>query len=103
MDYYSFKISKQGKEVVQSFKKIKNDNIEFILYDTYLKEFHGVGVEYNEDYLPFCNNRTKEVLMILAEDLFDITDLEEVFDCMTNYFEEEGEFIEASNNSKCVS
>lgn len=78
---YMFKVGEKNGLVTKIFNEIENDSNEYISYNDFLNNMYGTDIVENEDYIPLLTSND-EVIMILAEDKFDITDLENVFEVM---------------------
>jgi len=76
MRYFKFKVKDENKEVVE----IKDTDEEYIKYDNFLYHQYCTSIKENEDYIPYKIDN--EVIMILAENLFDMGNLVDVYEIM---------------------
>ena len=104
MKYYIFKTYTKKNIQVEEHKEILEYDKKYISYNNYLQEYYGVTVEENEDYIPYKAN--DEVIMILKEGYFESTDLENVFEILSNELYkpiEEGDSYEKNYHSEWLS
>lgn len=80
MGYCIFKVARENDHVTKNFKKITNENPEYQEYDAFLNWKYGTSIEENEDYIPYLRN--KQAIMVLPNDCFEPTGLENVFEIL---------------------
>lgn len=82
MDYYLFNVSEKNDVLDKRFSRVKKDNIDYIAYNKFLEKVYGDTIEENEDYIPYSMGQ--KVIMILNEEQFNVTELENVFEVLTD-------------------
>lgn len=98
MEYYNFKVGYENGKVVKIFKKIEYEDLEYIKYNKFLKEAHFTNIEENCEYLPLVSGNS--VSIVLSENNFESSDLEDIFDVLMDFM---GECNEESHNFKWIS
>lgn len=95
--YYLFKVVIDGDMTEKKYEQIKNENVEYIIYNEFLNKYYGTSIKYNEDYIAYVNEQT--AIMILSEDCFNHNELEDVFEILyDNLYMNRGEKFEENNN-----
>ena len=95
--YYLFKVSLDVDESKKIFRPVEDNETEYINYNKYLNNCYGESIIDNEDYITLKNKQS--AYMILREDCFEKTDLENVFEVLyDNLYMNRGEEFEENNN-----
>lgn len=97
MNYFIFKVGVKNDNEVKTYSIIENSDLEYILYDNYLKSKYFTDIKENDDYIPLTTKN--ESVLILRDDQFKQTEIEDVFEILCDsLYMDWGEEYEKSVN-----
>ena len=85
MEYYNFKTGYENGKEIKEFKKIDYESKEYITYNKFLEEAHFTNIEENCEYLPLVSGNS--VIIVLSENNFELSDLEDIYDVLMDCLE----------------